>query len=63
MTPPLTEVDDIVCIVLGGDTPYLVRGTQEDDEIKGKLVGECYVHGMMHGEMMKDRRDEWLVLD
>ncbi|KAI1283441.1 heterokaryon incompatibility protein-domain-containing protein [Xylaria sp. FL0933] len=59
LVPPLTRVGDIVSIFHGGDAPYLVR--PEADPAVGKeigvlrcrLVGECYMHGMMDGEMIR----------
>ncbi|GAW17285.1 hypothetical protein ANO14919_067400 [Xylariales sp. No.14919] len=62
LVPPLTHVGDLVTILHGGDAPYLVRPetrleTQPVVEgevgiIHGQLVGECYMHGMMDGEMV-----------
>ncbi|KAF4960119.1 hypothetical protein FGADI_1137 [Fusarium gaditjirri] len=41
---------DEVCILLGGKIPYLLRA-QGDEAYT--LVGEAYVHGVMHGELFK----------
>ena len=40
---------DLICVFLGGNVPWVVR--QEDYEYS--LVGECYVHGIMEGEIMQ----------
>lgn len=46
--PGDTEVGDWVCLVMGGYVFYVLR------ERKGRLelVGECYVHGLMDGEVL-----------
>ena len=41
---------DIVTILLGGDTPYLLRPCISEPLYN--LVGETYVHGLMEGEAM-----------
>ncbi|KAI0491116.1 heterokaryon incompatibility protein-domain-containing protein [Xylaria cf. heliscus] len=58
LVPPLTHVGDLVCIFYGGDAPYLVRpqtspvAAKEIGVLRCRLVGECYMHGMMDGEMV-----------
>lgn len=42
---------DVVTILLGGKTPYLLR-RQSPDASLFTLVGEAYVHGVMEGEVM-----------
>jgi hypothetical protein len=41
---------DLVCVLFGGDVPYVLRPT----EIEGQylLIGECYVEELMEGEAM-----------
>lgn len=51
IVPPKTLPGDIVCIVYGMQTPYIVRPSG-DQSGKYRLVGECYMHGMMNGEML-----------
>lgn len=46
--PPLLKTRDSLCILLGCATPLIVR--REDDHFR--LVGPCYVYGMMMGEVM-----------
>ena len=46
LVPPSTRVGDFVTIVEGGEVPLVIREYGED----WKLVGESYVHGIMHGE-------------
>jgi len=69
MVPPLAEAGDLICILYGGQTPFILR--QRDvkcpDGIDRKiyqLVGECYVHGAMDGEEVAgpDRASQIFVL-
>lgn len=55
--PPQTRVDDQIFLLDGGHYPFLLRpagGSSLDDhddiEEFHKLVGHCYVQGIMHGE-------------
>ncbi|KAH7234846.1 heterokaryon incompatibility protein-domain-containing protein [Fusarium redolens] len=48
--PLVMQPGDEVCILLGGKIPYLLR-PQSDETYT--LVGEAYVHGVMHGELFK----------
>jgi hypothetical protein len=52
MVPPGTQLGDRVCILLGTDTPFVIRKAPEPDEelLSYQLVGDCYVHGLMDGE-------------
>ena len=60
LVPPNAKVGDLVCIIFGMQTPYLLRPivTTNHKEMSPpfnplyQLVGECYIHGMMRGEMM-----------
>ena len=47
--PPGMRPGDMICVFLGGNVPWVIR--QEGDEYT--LVGECYVHGIMTGEIMQ----------
>ncbi len=44
------EPGDLVCVFLGGKTPYIIRPVDQ----KYKFVGECYVRGIMHGEALEE---------
>jgi len=54
LVPQLARVGDTIVIVHGALVPFLIR----EHELKGgvmrnKLIGECYIHGIMHGEVLK----------
>jgi hypothetical protein len=49
---PLTgQVGNIVCILSGGNVPYLLRRCEDRTYL---IVGECYVHGIMFGEALEE---------
>ena len=48
--PAAIKEGDLVCVLLGGCVPYILRPT--DTENMYKLVGESYVHGIMNGEVI-----------
>lgn len=48
--PPTLQTEDNICILFGGRTPYILRP-------HGKsycLIGECYIHGIMFGEALRE---------
>ncbi|KAF9893477.1 hypothetical protein FE257_010789 [Aspergillus nanangensis] len=53
LAPPGAQKGDQVVLLEGGRVPYLLR--KVDDE-SYKLVGECYVHGIMYGEAFDEER-------
>lgn len=61
--PPNLEGDDIICVLYGGPTPYTLRPTSTPDEYT--FLGDCYIHGWMHGEALQkseDKQDKWFRL-
>src|SRR6266536_4719840 len=46
--PALMQPGDKVCVLYGWRTPMLLREVGESN----RFVGECYVYGMMMGEMI-----------
>jgi hypothetical protein len=52
LVPRGAEVGDLACVVHGGQSPLLMRPVKKDDGsgLKFKLVGTCYIHGLMDGE-------------
>lgn len=58
MVPITAEKSDLVVIVSGAEVPYVLRsvpGTREP--ARYTLVGECYVHGIMQGELLDSKID------
>lgn len=56
--PPLADVGNIICLVSGAQTLFLLRKSD-----KGVLLlGECYVHGIMDGEVARDGFREMFVV-
>jgi hypothetical protein len=52
--PEYMAVGDQVWDLLGGSVPYILRKTAGDHGREFSLVGECYVHGIMNGELWRD---------
>jgi hypothetical protein len=44
------EIGDWLCVFLGAETPFLLREASYQHEFN--FLGECYVHGIMDGEVM-----------
>ena len=71
LAPAPTQVGDIVCILLGGSEPFILRprldtartthdsrksarvAKQALETTEWTLIGDCYLHGHMHGEAME----------
>ena len=47
--PDAGALGDVICIFSGADVPYLLRPDRDDHY---KLIGECYIQGIMHGEAL-----------
>ncbi|PMD22529.1 hypothetical protein NA56DRAFT_535467, partial [Hyaloscypha hepaticicola] len=42
---------DLVCILYGGRTPFILRRRDVDSETF-EFIGDCYIHGIMYGETL-----------
>jgi hypothetical protein len=51
MAPWNCQIGDVVTVLDGGKTPYLLRPTPEGHHME--LIGEVYVYGIMGGEVME----------
>ncbi|KAF2097552.1 HET-domain-containing protein [Rhizodiscina lignyota] len=49
MVPDAAEPGDLLCILFGAQTPFVLRPFKPGVY---RLIGECYVHGVMDGEAM-----------
>ncbi|GJN74097.1 HET domain-containingprotein [Purpureocillium lilacinum] len=55
MGPDAMREGDVVAVLYGGRTPFVLRKMEGGDGEGGwSLVGECYVHGIMNGEALRD---------
>ena len=64
--PPYIQAGDLLCIIIGAQTPFLVRKRMSPVPEKAapvyELVGDCYVHGLMNGEGLSMGKEEDIVL-
>jgi hypothetical protein len=64
--PESTKARDHVAVLLGGSTPFMLRQSHRrstDASQPYKLLGDCYVHGCMDGELVTDTEtDAWGML-
>lgn len=47
--PGDVEAGDVVCVVRGSRVPVVLRPVAGKESVY-RLVGDCYVHGIMDGE-------------
>lgn len=47
-SPADVKPDDKICVLLGGEAPFILR--QLPDDSSYQVVGPCYLHGIMFGE-------------
>lgn len=59
LVPFETELDDLVCVLLGGDMPFILRRQGP----YFTLIGECYIHGIMNGEVLDAAQDGLVQLE
>ncbi len=63
LAPAIARPNDLICILLGGQTPFILRKYEDgkqpnQQQLQGifggdylyQLIGESYVHGLMDGE-------------
>lgn len=55
LCPWTAHKNDLVVLLYGASVPYLLRPTTDGDETY-ELVGECYVAGIMQGQLMDTLR-------
>ena len=65
LVPQNTMPGDIIAIIAGGQTPFIIRRHRVDAEGNQTylLVGECYAHGMMDGEMIGQSSLHSIILE
>jgi hypothetical protein len=52
---------DICVVVQGGPVPLIIRRSELDSKLR--LVGECYTHGIMRGELASMVKEDWMKLE
>lgn len=64
LAPDTVREGDMLAVLSGGDTPFLLRPIREDERLpevgeipsaqsnRYLLVGECFMHGLMQGEVV-----------
>jgi hypothetical protein len=53
LVPATAQEGDVICILFGGRTPFLIRPAGEHY----LMVGACYVDSIMNGEVMENFED------
>lgn len=51
--PPSTQLGDVVAVLFGADVPFILRPVGDPKQHCYKLVGQCYVHGIMYGKTVE----------
>jgi hypothetical protein len=54
--PLNTQLGDEIAVIHGCDTPFVVRRSTTDRDGSYTVIGECYIHGMMQGELFESPR-------
>lgn len=55
--PRTARKGDLVCVLFGGQTPFVLRRDVHQEGLY-RLVGDCYVHGLMNGEALNMELEE-----
>lgn len=64
LVPHLTKQEDEIFVVFGARKPFVLRSVGEMDvEGAGKMqaylyVGDCYVHGVIDGQLLQNTGEE-----
>ena len=62
LAPPKTAQGDLICVIFGTVTPFILKKSLDADKEAYTLVGECYIHGLMKGEGLKLGEEQEIVL-
>ncbi len=62
--PPYIQPGDLICIIIGAQTPFLVRRSTSAPEQAPmyEVIGDCYVHGLMNGEGLGMDKEQDIIL-
>jgi len=53
--PKSAQKNDLLCVLGGSQVPFVLRRVEIN---RYRLVGECYVHGIMNGEIVKAKEGD-----
>ncbi|CAG8951777.1 hypothetical protein HYFRA_00005580 [Hymenoscyphus fraxineus] len=54
IVPGEAEIDDRICLLWGCSVPVVLRKVVKKSQEVHELIGACYVHGVMEGELLRD---------
>ncbi|OCK79272.1 HET-domain-containing protein [Lepidopterella palustris CBS 459.81] len=60
LVPPLSEPDDMLVHVQGGNMPLALRNTGDENAFV-QLIGSCYIHGVEDEPLSASKWDEWTL--
>ena len=52
LLPKSVQKGGEIAIIAGSDMPFILRRCNVDSAYR--LIGDCYIHGMMSGELVED---------
>ena len=58
LCPPHSKQGDLICILLGARSPFVLRRIPNTENFQ--LIGQCYVDGLMYGEAFRIKREQRL---
>jgi hypothetical protein len=61
IVPPHSLPKDVICIIKGARMLYVLRKRSEGERQFYNLVGCCYVHGIMDGEICIQETDTFVI--
>lgn len=61
IVPPLALEGDVICIIKGTRMPFVLRKTKREDLPVYQIIGCCYVHGVMDGEVNISQAETFII--
>lgn len=61
MAPMTVDVGDEVALLEGGRLPFVLR--KRESSPNWELLGDCYVHGIMSGELFEQEKCEVMWIE
>lgn len=55
LAPEDSQVGDMICVLYGCSVPVVLRLWKENSKPRYRIIGECYVEGIMDGQAMVER--------